>query len=135
MQSIDPSQLRPEEGSIHVNIAIEYGIITIQVPLSLHWPESFMDADFAHSVGLRPEDLSPSEIRRLATPRGWIRCTKAVVFLFSLEDERTLSHWIRIFISDEPGRIGTSMIIGRPWIQEQDLECHIVCRESVGAEA
>jgi len=135
MQSIDPSQLRPEEGSIHVSIAFEYGIITIQAPFSLHWPESFIDADFAHSVGLRPEDLSPSEIRRLATPRGWIRYTKAVVFLFSLEDERTLSHWIRIFISDEPGRIGTSMIIGRPWIQEQDLECHIVCRESVGAEA
>jgi len=58
-----------------------------------------------------------------------------VTLVFSLGDERTLFYSIRIFVSDEPGRIGTSMIIGRPWIQAQDLERHIMCRESVGTEA
>jgi len=97
------------------------GIVTFENAIaSPHYPESFMNPITALIFGLEPVDLPPSDIKRISTPRGWLRCTRTVILYFSLPQ---LGHDefdnIRVLVlDDEHPDIGVPIIMGRPWIHE-----------------
>lgn len=91
---------------------------------SQRFSESFVSRKFVRLLGLELQNLGPTEIRRILTPRGSIRCTETVVLIFRLPglDPPGLRYFTRVLVLPEghPDP-GVPLIIGLPWLNHQHL--------------
>lgn len=83
------------------------------------YPQSFINPKHLSWIG-QAFDLHPSEIRWIFTPRGRVRCTRAVVIYFRFPQFQyplELSNARVLVLPDDHPDPEVPLIIGHPWIQ------------------
>ncbi|KAK0641289.1 hypothetical protein B0T16DRAFT_419606 [Cercophora newfieldiana] len=91
--------------------------------VSPRYPQSFFNPQFAKLCDLSLHSLEPGEIRRFLTPRGWIRCTEAVILIYRLlgDPDADFKLCRTLVLPEDHPDPGVPLIIGLPWINEEPL--------------
>ncbi|KAK0617395.1 hypothetical protein B0T14DRAFT_267902 [Immersiella caudata] len=122
---ITPENLGPDEmmlpqmtlfGRPEIEITINNAV------LSKRYENTFASRKLMELLEQPLQRLDESQIKRILTPRGWIRCTEEVVLWFSLPETSPGHYVIRVLVlPEEHPHPGVSLIIGRPMIEHLDL--------------
>jgi len=127
---LDASQLNPSERLVRLTILVPESWVEIPTVESSRWPNTFVNPRFLSSSGLNPFELDPSEVATFLTPRGLVRCTRAVELYYmpyDLSGEALLPHSIRLFVlNDADPDPGVALIIGKPWIEHARMNAYVL---------
>ncbi|KAK4444639.1 hypothetical protein QBC34DRAFT_385018 [Podospora aff. communis PSN243] len=122
-QSITLDKLDPTEKALRITVVGARCHLNFDNAIaSPRYTQTFVNPKFATSMGLELKDLPIDEIKRISTPRGWLRCTRSVcfAFFFPLLGDDFLQVRALVLNDDDPD-IGVPLVIGRPWIQGHEL--------------